>query len=166
MNKKISPFHVGATQFGGGGDVMCIIVFRVLCSLKSLISRFAYIILLPLIKLCCEYCNFQSEVPVSEKLRILMKCRLFNCNSDIIFPFCSQHDYIILKEKCAKLLCNFNVSNVAWKRPLGRPKRRWVDNIKMDLLEIVWSGVDWIGLAQKRDKWRTLVNAVMNLRVP
>jgi hypothetical protein len=52
------------------------------------------------------------------------------------------------------------------KRPLGRPTRRWVDNIKMGLLEIGWGGVDWIGLAQDRDKWRALVNAVMNLRVP
>jgi hypothetical protein len=52
------------------------------------------------------------------------------------------------------------------KRPLGRPKRTWVDNIKIDLLEIRWDGVDWIGLAQDRDKWRAHVNAVMNLRVP
>jgi hypothetical protein len=52
------------------------------------------------------------------------------------------------------------------KRPLGRPRRRWVDNIKMDLLEIGWNGLDWIALAQDRDKWRALVNAVMNLRVP
>jgi hypothetical protein len=52
------------------------------------------------------------------------------------------------------------------KRPLGRPRRRWVDNIKMDFLEIDWGGVDWIGLAQDRDKWRALVNAVMDLRVP
>jgi hypothetical protein len=52
------------------------------------------------------------------------------------------------------------------KRPLGRPRRRWVDNIKMDLLEIGFGGVDWIVLAQDRDKWRALVKAVMNLRVP
>jgi hypothetical protein len=52
------------------------------------------------------------------------------------------------------------------KPPLGRPRRMWVDNIKMDLLEIGWGSVDWIGLAQDRDKWRALVNAVMNLRVP
>jgi hypothetical protein len=52
------------------------------------------------------------------------------------------------------------------KRPLGRPRRRWVHNIKMDFLEIGWGGVDWIGLATGRDKWRALVNAVMNLRVP
>jgi hypothetical protein len=52
------------------------------------------------------------------------------------------------------------------KRPLGRPRRRWVDNIKTDLLEIGWGGVDWIGLGWDRDKWRALVNAIMNLRVP
>jgi hypothetical protein len=52
------------------------------------------------------------------------------------------------------------------KRPLGRPKRRWVDNNKMDLREIGWDVTDWIDLAQNRDQWRTLVNTVMNLRVP
>jgi hypothetical protein len=51
------------------------------------------------------------------------------------------------------------------KKSLGRPRRRWMDNIKMDLLGIGWGGVDWIGLAQDRDRWRALVNAVMNLRV-
>jgi hypothetical protein len=50
--------------------------------------------------------------------------------------------------------------------PLGRPRRRWVDNIKMDLREIGWDGVDWIDLAQDRDQWRVLVNTVINLRVP
>jgi hypothetical protein len=52
------------------------------------------------------------------------------------------------------------------KRPLGRPRHRWVDNIKIDLLEIGLGSVDWIGLAQDRNKWRPLVNVVMNLRVP
>jgi hypothetical protein len=52
------------------------------------------------------------------------------------------------------------------KRPLGRPRRRWVDNIEMDLRETGWDGVDWIDLAQDRDQWRALVNTVMNLRVP
>jgi hypothetical protein len=52
------------------------------------------------------------------------------------------------------------------KRPLRRPRRRWVDNIKMDLRGIGWGGVDWIDLAQDRDQWRALVNTVMNLRVP
>ena len=51
------------------------------------------------------------------------------------------------------------------KRPLGRPRRRWVDNIRMDLQEVGCGYVDWIGLAQDRDRWRTLVSAVMNLRV-
>jgi hypothetical protein len=52
------------------------------------------------------------------------------------------------------------------KRPLGRPRRRWIDNIKIDLLEIGLTVVDWIGVAQDRYRWRALVNAVMNLRVP
>jgi hypothetical protein len=52
------------------------------------------------------------------------------------------------------------------ERPLGRPRRRWVDNIKMDLREIGWDGMDWIELAQDRDQWRAVVNTVMNLRVP
>jgi hypothetical protein len=52
------------------------------------------------------------------------------------------------------------------KRPLRRSRRTWVDNIKLDLLEIGWGGVDWIGLAKDRYKWRALVNTVMNLRVP
>ena len=52
------------------------------------------------------------------------------------------------------------------KRPLGRPGRRWVDNIKVDLQEVGFRYMDWIGLAQDRDRWRTLVSAVMNLGVP
>jgi hypothetical protein len=52
------------------------------------------------------------------------------------------------------------------KRPLRRPRRSWVGNIKMDLREIGWDGVDWIELAQDREQWRALVNTVMNLRVP
>jgi hypothetical protein len=52
------------------------------------------------------------------------------------------------------------------KRPLGRPRRRWMDNIKMDLLELGVSVVDWIGLVQDRYSLRALVNSVMNLRVP
>jgi hypothetical protein len=52
------------------------------------------------------------------------------------------------------------------KRPLGRPRRRWEDNIKMNLQEVGCGGMDWIDLAQDTDRWRALVNAVMNLRVP
>jgi hypothetical protein len=52
------------------------------------------------------------------------------------------------------------------RRPLGRPRRRWEDNIKMDLGEIEFGDVDWIRLVQDRDRWRALVNTVMSLRVP
>jgi hypothetical protein len=52
------------------------------------------------------------------------------------------------------------------KRPLGRPRRRWVNNIRMDLAEVGWGDVDWIDLAQDRDRWRALVNSVLKLRVP
>ena len=52
------------------------------------------------------------------------------------------------------------------KRPLGRNRRRWMDNIRTDLQEVGFGFVDWIGLVQDKDRWRTLVSAVMNLRVP
>ena len=52
------------------------------------------------------------------------------------------------------------------KRPLGRPRRRWVDNVRMDLEEVGCGYMNWIGLAQDRGRWRTLVSAVMNFRVP
>jgi hypothetical protein len=51
------------------------------------------------------------------------------------------------------------------KELLGRPRRRWVDNIRMDLGEVGWGYVDWVDLARDRNKWRALVNAVMNLRI-
>jgi hypothetical protein len=66
------------------------------------------------------------------------------------------------EERACKLL----VRKAEGKRPLGRPRRRWVDNIRMDLGEVGWVDVDWIGLAQDRDNWRALVNAVMNFRFP
>jgi hypothetical protein len=58
------------------------------------------------------------------------------------------------------------VGNPEGKRPLGRPRRRWVNNIEMDLGEIGWDDMDWIDLAHDRDQWRALVNTVMNLQVP
>jgi hypothetical protein len=58
------------------------------------------------------------------------------------------------------------VSKPEGRRPLGRPRRRWEDNIKIDLRETVLDGVDWIHMAQDRNQWRALVNMAMNLRVP
>jgi hypothetical protein len=58
------------------------------------------------------------------------------------------------------------VENPEGKRPLRRPRRRWVDHIRIDLGEVGWGDVDWIGLAQDRNRWRALVNSVLNLRVP
>jgi len=58
------------------------------------------------------------------------------------------------------------VGKPAGRKPLGRPRCRWVDNIRTDLQEVGWGYMDWIGLAQDRDRWRTLVSVVMNIRVP
>jgi hypothetical protein len=52
------------------------------------------------------------------------------------------------------------------KRPLGRSRRKWLDNIRMDLIKIGWHGMDWIDLTQDREQWRALMNTAMNLRVP
>jgi hypothetical protein len=66
------------------------------------------------------------------------------------------------KRKAYRLL----VGKPEGKRPLGRPRCRWVDNIKMDFGEVGWGDVDWIGLDQVRNRWRALVNLVLNLQVP
>jgi hypothetical protein len=58
------------------------------------------------------------------------------------------------------------VGKAEGNRPLGRPRRRWVDNIMMDLGEVGWGDVDWIGLAQDRNRWTALANLVLNLWVP
>jgi hypothetical protein len=63
-------------------------------------------------------------------------------------------------------VCRLLVGKPEGKRPLRRPRRRWMDNIKMDLLEVGLSVVDWIDLGQDRYRWRAVVNSVMNLRVP
>jgi hypothetical protein len=62
-------------------------------------------------------------------------------------------------------VCRVLVGKPERKRTLGRPRRGWENGIKMDLREIGWGGVEWIQLAQDRDRWRAVVNAVMNLRV-
>jgi hypothetical protein len=66
------------------------------------------------------------------------------------------------KRKAYRLL----VGKPEGKRLLGRPRRRWVDNIRMDLGEVGWGDVDWVGLTKDRNRWRALVNSVLNLRVP
>jgi hypothetical protein len=60
----------------------------------------------------------------------------------------------------------FLVGKPEGRRPLGRPSRRWLANIRMDLVEVGWSDVNWIGLGQDKGRWRALVNSVLNLRVP
>jgi hypothetical protein len=72
----------------------------------------------------------------------------------------------ILSFNLLKSVYRLLVGKPEGKRPLGRPRRRWIDNIKIELLEIGLSVVDWFDLAQERYSWRALVNAVMNLRVP
>jgi hypothetical protein len=61
--------------------------------------------------------------------------------------------------------CRLLVGKPKGNRPIGRPRRRWVDNIRMNLVEVGLDDVDWIGLAKDRNRWRTVVNSVMNLRV-
>jgi len=63
-------------------------------------------------------------------------------------------------------VCRVLLGKPEGKRPLGRPRRRWVDNIRMDLQEVECGYMDWIRLDHGRDSWRTLVSVVMNLRVP
>jgi hypothetical protein len=58
------------------------------------------------------------------------------------------------------------VGRVEERRPLGRPRNRWEDDIKIDLVEVRWEGVDWVDLVQDKETWQALVSAVMNLRVP
>ena len=75
------------------------------------------------------------------------------------FPFCL---HVLNRGGVYRVL----VRKPEGKRPLGRPRRRWEDNIRMDLQEVGLGYEDWIGLAQDRDRWRALVSAVRNLRVP
>jgi hypothetical protein len=79
----------------------------------------------------------------------------------VLFTF-NRTSSAVIKRNVYRLL----VGKPEGKRPLGRPRCRWMDNIKMDLLEIGVNVVDWIGLAQDGYRWRALVNSVMNLRVP
>jgi hypothetical protein len=80
----------------------------------------------------------------------------------VIKTDCNNYCGISLLANMYRLL----VGRAEGKRPLGRQRHRWVDNINVDLAGIGWGGMVWIGLAQEREKWYALVNAVMNLRAP
>jgi hypothetical protein len=77
-----------------------------------------------------------------------------------------QFAYCYKKHFVFKIGRHLLVGKPEGKRPLGRPRRRWVDNMRMDLEEVERGDVDWIGLAQDRNRWRALVNSVLNLWVP
>jgi hypothetical protein len=84
----------------------------------------------------------------------MIKSRRMRWAGHVARMWAKRHAYMIL------------VGKTEGKRPLRRPRCRWLDTIKIDLGEIGWDGVDWIDLAHDKDQWRVLVNTVMNLRVP
>ena len=85
-------------------------------------------------------------------------------NEELNYLYTSPNNVRVIKWRRMRWVGH--VARMERKRPLGRPRRKWVDNIRMDLKEVGCGYMDWIGLAQDRDKWRTLVSAVMNLGVP
>jgi hypothetical protein len=102
------------------------------------------------------------------KLRDEELCDLFSSLSIIRMTKSrgDEMDGICSKNGVKRNAYRFLVGKPEGRRPLGRPKHRWVDDIRMDLKEIGWGGVNWIRLAQDRKRWRALVNSVLNLRVP
>jgi hypothetical protein len=86
----------------------------------------------------------------------------------IVFPSCPYFrlDSNILLMGEMRNAYRLLVGKSEGKRPLGKPRRRWAENIRMGLGEVGWSDVDWIGLTKDRNRWRALVNSVLNLRVP
>jgi hypothetical protein len=103
-----------------------------------------------------------GEEELMEELRALYSSRSI---LTVIKPRRMEWDGHIARMGKTRKACRL-VGKPGRKRPLRRPRRRWVDNIKMNLGGMGWGGVDWIGLTQDRDKWRALVNALMNFRVP
>jgi hypothetical protein len=111
-------------------------------------------------------------------LRAVIQCCITSRYSHTEYSWAAQQHHQFTAELQLEKSHNANSKHIPYviltalvgkpegKRPLGRPRRRWVDNIRMDLEEVGWGDVDWIGLAKDRNRWRTLVNSVSNLRVP
>jgi len=89
------------------------------------------------------------------------------CVYVFIYKYITQNfTYNVFYNLTTMYTCRVVLGKPEGKKPLGRPRRRWVDIIRIDLQEVGCGYIDWIGLAQDTDSWRTLVSAVMNLRVP
>jgi hypothetical protein len=123
------------------------------------VKAYFYIILLPVLPLKCPYQNF--VFPFLSAITCHMSCLLFR------FYFITViivYDVARMGEQ--KGVHRVLVGNPEGKRPLGRPRRKWEDNIKMDVQVVGGGRGDWMELAQDRDRWRALVSTVKNLRVP
>jgi len=126
-------------------------------------------------KRVCHITNIPSRRQVKRRAFKLFLLRDLLCafnssnlQSDI-FPHCSQvspQNVIRVMGRLCRNAYNILVGKPEGKRPLGRPRRIWEDNIKIHLRVIGWEGVDWMHLDQHRDQWRAFVNTAMNLRVP
>ena len=149
---------------------------------KNLKIKIYRTIILPVVLYGCE--NWSLTLREGRKLRVfenMVLRRIFGPRSDEVtgkwkklhneelnILYCSPNNVGVIKSRRMRWAGHVArmVGKPDGKRPLGRPRRRWVNNIRMDLEEVECGYVDWIGLAQDRDRWRTLVSAVMNLRVP
>ena len=102
---------------------------------------------------------------VPRRDEVMEECRRLH-NEELHVLYSSPNIVRVIKSRRMRWVYRILVGKLEGKRPLGIPRHRWVDNIRMDLQEVGCGYMDWIGLAQDRDRWHTLVSAVMNLRVP